>query len=551
VSVLNTSLTAARGAGRTLDRLTERPRWVLGTLVVAQLVLTLLLAGAATRNGWVFYQGGDQIINTTTAWLLGRLQLPPTEVGYLWPLLQAPITWVTGPTFVQAMPAIVLFDVLVLGPLALLAFYSLAASIGGRLLGYWAALLWVIAPFVAIPLFIQSYHTKWVDQFVPQALGLTAMPDFASMVIVLFSALFVVRSLAPDRLWDAALAGVLFGAAVGTKPPNGLLADVVARRWREAVAFGVGAAPALLTLALWKYRGLGQLPVLAYDDVRVAAGSAPLALEVHKYVDISTSHWRNEMDSLREVFWSGRLAEWAPFAGLIAVLRVRRWAIAALLGGWLGAFILFKGFSPRASIDGNTFWRLLMPAWPAYLLLFAAIPLLVPTLARKLGDRISPTARRPVRPRWVVLAAVVTILVPAAAAAASSRIHPPTPAVVQEFPSGNILTPVDSSIHVRTEKVGKGQRITWTDGPWHAKVFYKVYRSEQPGKDLLCAISSGVSWACYLRTQPIGSPTRAHSFVDPAAPPGSIYRVGVATNWANDTTLGDVFAFSPPVAAAR
>jgi hypothetical protein len=557
VSVLNTSLTAARGAGRTLDRLIERPRWVLGTLVVAQLVLTLLLAGAATRNGWVFYQGGDQIINTTTAWLLGRLQLPPTEVGYLWPLLQAPITWVTGPTFVQAMPAIVLFDVLVLGPLALLAFYSLAASIGGRLLGYWAALLWVIAPFVAIPLFIQSYHTKWVDQFVPQALGLTAMPDFASMVIVLFSALFVVRSLAPDRLWDAALAGVLFGAAVGTKPPNGLLAAgavlayVVARRWREAVAFGVGAAPALLTLALWKYRGLGQLPVLAYDDVRVAAGSAPLALEVHKYVDISTSHWRNEMDSLREVFWSGRLAEWAPFAGLIAVLRVRRWAIAALLGGWLGAFILFKGFSPRASIDGNTFWRLLMPAWPAYLLLFAAIPLLVPTLARKLGDRISPPARRPVRPRWVVLAAGVTILVPAAAAAASSRIHPPTPAVVQEFPSGNILTPVDSSIHVRTEKVGKGQRITWTDGPWHAKVFYKVYRSEQPGKDLLCAISSGVSWACYLRTQPIGSPTRAHSFVDPAPPPGSIYRVGVATNWANDTTLGDVFAFSPPVAAAR
>ncbi|TML71736.1 MAG: hypothetical protein E6G11_06495 [Actinobacteria bacterium] len=256
------------------------------------------------------------------------------------------------------------------------------------------------------------------------------------------------------------------------------------------------------------------------------------------------------MDSLREFFWSARLAEWAPFAGLIAVLRVRRAAIAALLAGWLGAFIVVKGFSPRASIEGNTFWRLLMPAWPAYLLLFAAIPLLVPTLARQLGDRIRPPASKPIRPRWVVLAAVVTVAVPAVATATSSRIHPPTPAVVQEFPSGNILTPVDKGIHVRTERVASGQRITWTDGPWRAKVFYRVYRSFHSGKDIECALSSGVSWACYLRTEPIQT-TRAHSYFDASPPRGAVYRIGVATNWANDPNLGDVFAFSPPVPAAR
>ena len=35
------------------------------------------------------------------------------------------------------------------------------------------------------------------------------------------------------------------------------------------------------------------------------------------------------MDQLREFFWSARLAQWAPIAGLVAVLRVRRGAIAA------------------------------------------------------------------------------------------------------------------------------------------------------------------------------------------------------------------------------
>ena len=114
------------------------------------------------------------------------------------------------------------------------------------------------------------------------------------------------------------------------------------------------------------------------------------------------------MDQLREFFWSARLAQWAPLAGLVAVLRVRRGAIAALLGGWLGAFLVVKGFSPRASIEANTFWRLLMPAWPAYLLLFASIPLLVPTLARRLGRRVQPSASsRTIAVRWIVVAAVL------------------------------------------------------------------------------------------------------------------------------------------------
>ena len=398
MSVASTTATAAHSVGRTVDRLLERPRAVLGTLIGAQIAGTIVLALSVTHNGWVYFQGGDQIWLTTQGWLLGQLELAPTELGYLWSYLLTPIMWITGPTFVQVLPPLVLVQVLVLGPVALLCVYGIASNIGGRLLGYWASLLWVVAPFASIPLFVDRYQERWAEHFLPQALGLTAMADFPSTVLVLAAALFVVRSLSPGQLTDAVLAGVLLGAAGALKPPNLLvafgvgLAYVVARRWKEVLVCAGATVPALLVLLAWKYRGLGTVPVIALEHVRVAAGSGPLAVDLNldRYFDLDLEHWRTQMDQLREFFWSARLAQWAPLAGLIAVLRVRQGAIAALLGGWLAAFLVVKGFSPRADIQANTFWRLLMPAWPAYLLLFASIPLLIPTLARRLGERVQP-----------------------------------------------------------------------------------------------------------------------------------------------------------------
>jgi hypothetical protein len=533
---------------------------VLGGLVGAQIVVTLALAMAATHNGWVYFQGGDQIVNTTTGYLLGRLELPPTEVGYVWSLVQAPMTWFTGGTYVQVLPPLVVLNVLVLGPVALLCVYGIAARIGGRLLGYWAALLWVIAPFAAIPLFIERYHEKWIDQFLPQALGLTAMADFPSLVLVLAAAYFVVRSLDADRLHDAVLAGLLAGAAGGLKPPNYLflggvvLAYPLARRWREGIAFGLALVPGLLVLAYWKWSGFGDLPILAYQQARLAAGAGPTALQLDldRYLDLDIDHWREQMNQLREVFWSARVAQWAPIAGLLAVARVRRYPIAALLGGWLAAFIVIKGFSTRASIEGNTFWRLLMPAWPAYLLLLASIPLLVPTLARRLGDRIRPPATRPVSLRVVAIVAVLTLAVPTVTIAASSLTDSPERAVYQDDAGNFILTPVENGVELTARRVGSTQELAWTSGgPWRADVFYRVYRADDTDVDTECEHSDGArSQFCYLRSAPIAT-TRELTFVD-AAPPagGATYRIGVATNWADDTEQGDVFAFSPPVPAA-
>ena len=559
MSVTTVSVAAARGAGRSLDRLLERPRAVLGALVAVQIACTLGLAADVEHNGWVYFQGGDQIWLSTTGWLLGRLQLPPTEVGYLWPLLQAPLTWITGPTFVQVLPPLVVLNVLVLGPIGLLCVYGIASGVGGRLLGYWASFLWVIAPYAAIPLFVQRYHEKWTEQFLPQATGLTAMADFPSMVCALAAAYFVTRSLAPGRLTDAALAGLLLGAAGGLKPPNLLmgfgaaLAYPIARRWREALVFAAAVVPSLLVLAFWKDKGLGALPVFAVEQVRLAAGATPVALglDVHKYIQLDWSHWRAQMDSLREFFWFARIAQWAPLAGLLAVLRVRRGAIAGLLGGWLGAFVLVKGFNVNASIESNTFWRLLMPAWPAYLLLFASIPLLVPTLARRLGARVTAPAYTDVRWRWVGVAAGLLVVLPAAATAASSRISPPTPTIAQEQPDGStLLTPIDESARLTVTRVGNAARLAWADGPWRAGVFYRVYRSARPDGDLQCATSNSVAWYCYFRGEELTT-TRAHTYVDANAPRRATYRVGIGTNWANDPAFGDIFAFGPPAKASR
>jgi hypothetical protein len=555
VSVASAAATAADGVGRTADRLLERPRVVVGTLAGVQVVATLVFALDVQHNGWVWFQGGDQIWLATQGWLLGQLELPPTELGYVWSLLLMPIMWVTGPTYVEALPPLILFQVLVLGPIALLCVYDLACRIGGRLLGYWASLLWVVAPFATIPLFVDRYQERFGEQFLPQALGLTAMSDYPSMVVVLASAVFVVRSIDGARLTDAVLAGLLLGAAGAMKPPNLLLgvgaglAYLVARRWREGVAFGAAIVPSLLLLAYWKDKGLGGIPVLSLEETRLAASSSLTALSVDldRYLELDLDHWLQQMDSLREFFLAPRVAQWAPLAGLVAVLRVRRGAVAALLSGWLAAFLVVKGFSPRATIESGSFWRLLMPAWPAYLLLLASIPLLVPTLARRLGDRMRAPASRVVSPRWIAAAAAASLLVPATVIAASSPLEGPGLALTQDDAGNFILTSVDEGVALRSERTAEGVRLTWDDDARRANVFYRVYRAE--GDDVECENTDGhPAQSCYFRGLAVGV-TREREFVDTGAPPGATYRIGVGTNWVDDPAFGDVFAFSPPAAA--
>ena len=117
----------------------HEPWNVLAPLVVAQWVVLTAFALTVQRNGWLFYQGGDQTWFYTSAWELAHGRIPETLVGYLWPFVLAPLALLAGPNFLDGLPVIILAQVLVLAPLALFCTYWIAARIGGRLLGYFAA----------------------------------------------------------------------------------------------------------------------------------------------------------------------------------------------------------------------------------------------------------------------------------------------------------------------------------------------------------------------------------------------------------------------------
>ena len=122
-------------AGRALrdaaNTLVDHRRVVLATLMVAQVGFVVALALSIEHNGWLYYQGGDQIWLVTTGWLFTLVEMPWAIISPGWPLVLAPITALTGPDLVAAIPPTMALNVLVLGPLATWAVYALAARIAG------------------------------------------------------------------------------------------------------------------------------------------------------------------------------------------------------------------------------------------------------------------------------------------------------------------------------------------------------------------------------------------------------------------------------------
>jgi hypothetical protein len=551
-AALATRLRPALGAvARGIDAVVEHVVVSLAVLVAVQIALTVVLFTSVAHNGWLTYQGGDQLWLVTTGWLLGQGVLPYALVGYGWPVLMAPLTWLSGASSLDLLPHTTVLQVAVLGPIATLAVYDIGARLAGRLAGLWCAGAWVLAPYVGSALFVDRYQERFTEQVVVQMVGLTQLADYPSTVLVLVAAALVLRSLAPGAVREAALAGAVAGLALGVKPANALflagpvLAYLVARRWRAAATFGVMLLPAAALLSVWKYRGTGEIPLLALGEVHVATsmlGDLPIGNSFLERFPLSLDDWERNMSNLREFFWSARLAQWAPVAGAIAVARLSRPA-AALLLGWLLGFVLVKGASPLASIESGSFWRLVMPAFPAYVILTAAIPLLVPTALQRLGRRVSPaTPRRPGR-RTVVAVATVLFAVPAAFVAAAS----PGPGGAMAMEVNGILVPVDgATVQLRTRKVGAAQHLRWSDSTSPTTPFYRVYRTAGAGTDTHCELSTD---RCSLDMILLGT-TRARSWVDGSPEPGVTYRIGVAANWVDDPEQGDVMLISPPVRAA-
>jgi hypothetical protein len=323
----------------------------------------------------------------------------------------------------------------------------------------------------------------------------------------------------------------------------------------------VGAlAPAVVTLTIWKSRGLGDVPALALGGGHLAAFALalPLALgfdSVSKYIDLDWGQFGRNLDQLREFFWSVRPLEWAPVAGTIALfLRVP--AKAVLVGVWFFGYIVVKGTSSNARVEDASFFRLVMPAFPAFVLLLAAIPLLVPTLGTALRQRYRAAPPRPHGLRVVAAAAAAFALVPlilVAAAGAQSG-----PRVVKYF-AQNVFVPADR-FQVDAKQAGGAVQLSWPiQKAGSTDVFYRVLRSPASSQDpdkpyeyppLIAGVNcvsehAGGADDCRLKMDTVAV-TRGGGYVDRPPPGRWSYRIGVSANWLDDANLGDVVLVSRP-----
>ena len=528
-----------------------RPAYVLGAFVAAQWLALLALAVTVRHNGWLYYAGGDQLWHYSGAYVLAHGHLPPAYVGYGWSIMLLPVSWFAGASLVSALPAIVLLNTVILLPVALLCVYGIASRIAGRLFGYFAALLWIVLPYLGILFVEPGYHQKYTELTLPQLLGLTSVPDFPATVALLVSAYFCLRALDSAGWQPAAAAGLAAGWSIAIKPSNAIflvapaLLLIVERR-RALPVFVAGLLPAVLTLAVCKFRGLGELAAAPAEPVQLASGVGSLIDRIHSPSLNSWAHLRQVLDALREHFWVARVMEWLPVAGSIALLARSRRAFL-LVASWFIVFLLAKGTYIPASIEDASFFRILMPAFPAYLLLAAAVVLLVP------GTRARPARPSPILGgRRLTLVFAVAVFAFAALAlgviAATPRLHDGGRQAVR---LGDTLVPVAPAVGLAATTEGGVVHLTWRPSSARAaSVFYRVLRAKGAGGGAACAGRlRNSSDNCQLYVDDAGS-VQTPSFDDRPGPGTWSYRIGVAANWLNDPSLGDVYVVSAPVSAA-
>jgi len=522
-----------------------RPLYVLSALVAVQVLAVLALALTVRHNGWIYYMGGDQLWHYTGAYLIVHGKLAPTYVGVGWSTILAPIAWIAGPDLVSALPAIILFNVFVLLPLGLLCMYGIGERIAGRIFGYWTALLWIVVPFVGIPYALHGYHQKWTELTLPQLLGLGAMSDYPSMIALVVGAYLCLRAVDGGHwVWPAG-AGLAVGYALAVKPSDSVflvapaLLFVVFRR-RAVIPFALGLVPCLTALAFWKVRGEGNLPWRTTEPPRaVALGPNGFT---HRYLhDNSWAQLHNNLLQLREQLWSDRILEFLVIAGLAAlIVRSRRGAL--FVGAWFTVFLLLKGTYVNSRVEDATFWRLLMPAFPAFVILVAAVPLLVPGLrAHHAMPRPWSVPRRLVVAVLAVLVALLSLF-PIALIAATKPIRGPRPAA---FDLNSTLVSESPSLQLRAQSTGGVVRLRWRPSrPSPGAIFYSVYRN--PGSsDTVCGPVRHAPDLCSFYAQKLVT-SRTTEFVDSPGAGTWTYRIGITANWLDDTQYGDVYVFSRP-----
>jgi hypothetical protein len=524
-----------RSAGETLRaHLPQRLRWepwsVLVPLVLLQWLVVAYIAHRATHNGWLYYHNPSATRVYTTAWILGGGHLPLPYVGYGLPLLLAPVTWIAGANGLAALHIILAVQVLLLLPLAVVGMYVLGARSGGRLLGYASAAVWTLMPLASLHYFPGR---NWIDQTLPTTLGLTELQYFPSLLAVALAAVLVLRTLDEPRLVSAAAAGVAAGLAVAIEPTNvvflaaPLVAFAAARRLRELGAFVAALAPCLLAYLLWRERGGGHIGTLS--QLLLLPGPTR-----YHFSWSYTLHVR--FIQLQTTSWSPRLLEWIALAGVVALLK-RSPVRALFFGTWVLAYILLGGGFRAYDGDNVAFWHVWMPAFPAFCVLLASLPLLWPG-----GDRRFALPF-PYRPRVLVplaAPALLGIILPLVVVAALPVLH--SAHVAAEVRTTHEVVPLDRGPRA-TAAVSNGRvSLSWTTVGAPTHVTYTVYRTPVP---VHCSDPRGAT-RCVFEMARLAT-TSGTTFSE--RPPKGVfsYRIALTANYLQNKRPGSTILIGPPV----
>ena len=303
-----------------------RSRHVLAALAATQWLLLAVLALRAGHDGWVYDPAARP-----------------------------------GAGVVSALPGIVLFQTLVLLPLALVLVFAVARELAGRVFAAWAATVWVLLPYAGIVFANRSFRHAYVDRFLTHAVGLAADPAFPALVLFLLASLFALRAARAGAAAEVAGAVVAAAAAVAFAPRAATVAIVPVAALAAGGRRRATAAAALLLAVLLLGVGLAvHAGLLAGPLGRVSPGTAG---------DI--------LASLKETFWSGRVLEWLLAAGIVGALRGRLPAGTVVAVASLAGFLSISGGAdPRSA--SVAMLQGVLPAWFAIVLAVASIPLLAP-----------------------------------------------------------------------------------------------------------------------------------------------------------------------------
>jgi len=284
-------------------------------------------------------------------WLLLAAAVP-----LQWLSLLAAALWSHGEESLS--DPVVLANVVLAAPLALVAAYVLAVRLGGVPFAAWTLAVWLASPWLLVGLALRNYDDTAQDAVLPLLVGLTAAPEFATGTAVLGGAALLTF----PRLEAAVAAGAAFGVA----------ALVVS----ATLAFPVAAL--LATLVEWRPRRAAALAAAVAPFAVVAALRSGVWGEERSYEALIAA-----LDGFREYFWSKRFLEWLPFAGAFGLARLSLTSALTLGGGFVGFAVVQASRADAGFEDGRVF-VLLLPGLPAYAILTAALLLLVPTLAARL-----------------------------------------------------------------------------------------------------------------------------------------------------------------------